>query len=173
MSRTQAVWLAVILGLAGNFQGFGAEVVPENALKVAFIFNFVGFIEWPAATGPALNLCVVGKDPFGTALDTLAGKSVGTRTIQVMRLPGRQDVRRCQILFISPSEKNEVTSLLAALEGNSTLTASDTDGLVRQGVMIGLELEQKRVVFDVNLEAARRAGLSISSKLLRLAKKIY
>ncbi len=148
------------------------EPVAEYALKAAYLYNFAGFTTWPGDSGPSIQLCVLGKDPFGAALDNLTGKAVGNSRLAVRRLDSGESIRDCQILFISASEKAALTTIVDSLRGASVLTVADIPGATEQGVMIEMTLDDRRVVFSVNAEAARRARLSISSKVLRLAKAV-
>lgn len=149
------------------------EQAPEYVLKAAFIFNFATFTEWPSGTGSTLNFCVAGKNPFGNALDSLEGKALGGKRLTI-RLPAAgESLRACQILFIGASDQAEIGKLLEEIKGAPVLTIGEGGNAAKQGVMIGLLMEQKKIAFEVNLEAARRAHLSISSKLLRLARAVY
>jgi hypothetical protein len=49
---------------------------------------------------------------------------------------------------------------------------SDAARFTTRGGMIGFVLDDDRVRFDINLAAARRSGLQISSRLLRVARKV-
>lgn len=173
MLRHVFILLAIALACAFPVAGRAADIAPEYALKAAFIYNFAAFTDWPPGTGNILNLCVVGKNPFGQSLSRLEGKTIGDMRVTI-RLPAEgESLRSCQILFISAAEQANIARLLEEIKGAPVLTVAEGPGLVQQGVVIALFMEQRRITFEVNLEAARRARLSISSKLLRLAKTVY
>jgi hypothetical protein len=152
-----------------------AAVSPEYEVKAAFLYNFAKFVEWPTDTGlPAgssLELCVLGEDPFGEALDrTVAGKVIDDRTLAARRLGSVQDVPGCAILFVGASEGRRLAEVLGHLRGRPVLTVSDADGFAEAGGMIGLFIENSRVRFAINVGAAASAHLTISSRLLSLAR---
>lgn len=151
-----------------------ADPAPEHALKAAFIYNFATFTEWPVKIADKLNLCILGNDPLGNALIGLEGKPVGNARLASKYVNGSSDgMRDCHMLFISASEKDNLPAILDTVRESGTLTIADLPGVARQGVMIALTLEQKKITFEINLEAARQGKLNISSKLLRLAKTVY
>lgn len=145
----------------------------EYEVKAAFIYNFAKFIEWPPAPShPYITVCVFGRDPFGPAFNVIEDKTVGDRKIMIRRNASFQNFGDCNILFIGNSEKERLPHIFEALSGLSVLTIGDTTGFARQGVMINFFIEDKTVRFEINREAAARAGLRISSKLLRIARLV-
>jgi hypothetical protein len=173
------VCAALALLASGGLSAAAAETAPGEApteyeVKAAFIYNFARFVDWPARPGaPAgLALCVVGKDPFGRALDALEGKAVGDRKLQVRRVPEPDSLAGCDIVFISASEQHRLAAILRALRSSPALTIGDTQGFAQQGVMINFYLEGDRVRFEVNPDSATDAGVRISSKLLRLGRLV-
>jgi len=147
----------------------------EYHVKALFLYNFAKFVDWPAdaSGGPqdGIALCVVGDDPFGSVLDeTLKGKTINGQEMVVKRFRRAQDARACQIVFIASSEKNHLRLILESLKGARVLTVGETEGFAQFGGVINFTLEENRVRFEVNVDAADRAGLKISSKLLSLAR---
>jgi hypothetical protein len=163
----------ILLTAAGAGPVLAVEQAPEYVLKAAFIYNFAGFTEWPPGTGNTLNVCIAGKNPFGSALDSLEGKLLGNRRFAIKPLTAGESPRSCQILFIGASEPAETGRLLEEIKGAPVLTITEGNHAADQGVMINLLMDQRKIAFEVNLEAARRARLDISSKLLRLARRVY
>lgn len=143
----------------------------ERQLKVAFIFNFMRFTEWPDEVGNTLTLCVRGPDPFGATLDTLEGKVVGARTITVQRRGG-DSLKGCQAVFISAAVANTQAQALNELRGKPVLTIADSPGAARQGVNLNMAVAQNKVTFEANLQTARAVQLKLSSQLLRLATEV-
>ncbi len=146
----------------------------EYEVKAAFLYNFARFVEWPAEAGhdPAAPfvIAVLGHDPFGPILDeTVAGKTVGGRPIEVRRVSRPDEAREAQIVFVSPSERPNVAAILKALERPGVLTVGDTDGFAVQGGAINFTVHARRVRFEINPAAAEQARLKMSSQLLKLA----
>jgi uncharacterized protein DUF4154 len=150
------------------------EPPSEYQVKAAFLYNFAKFVEWPAAAfaddRAPFTLCIVGEDLFGSALSEIAAhKNVKGRTLAVKHLKEEAGLRTCHILFVNSSEKKKLARILGILRGSHVLTVGEMDGFGQSGGMINFVLEENRVHFEINVEAADRAGLKISSKLLELA----
>ena len=165
-----AVLFLVITHFAWSWNA-GAASADEYEIKAAFIYNFTKFVRWPDADeGRPVILGILGKDPFGGAIDrAVSGKHVGTRRIHVVRVAKPEDASRCDILFVSASEEPNLKRILQGLGTAPVLTIGDTDGFAERGGMINLVTEGNRVRFEINVEAMERAGLRASSQLLRLA----
>ena len=149
----------------------------EYQLKAVFLFNFAQFVEWPAESfadpQAPLVIGVLGEDPFGRVLDEVVrDEIVRGRALVVQRFQRVEDAFRCHVLFISHSESARLEEDLAALRGRSILTVSDTSGFALRGVMIRFITEKNRLRLRINLDAAKSAGLVVSSKLLRPAEII-
>jgi len=151
-----------------------AQAAPpaEYEVKAAFIHNIAKFVEWPAATRTAgpLKLCILGQSPFGSALDALQGKSIGNKVWEVLPAKPNTNLRECGVLFIAASESDNLSQILERLQGSPVLTMGDTVGYAGEGVMVNFYLEQDKVRFEINNDAAGRAGLRVSSQLLKLAR---
>jgi len=145
----------------------------EYQVKAAFLLNFTKFIQWPAdsaSPGSPFGICILGEDPFGIALDQIvAGETYQRRKITVQRVH-RPVPPSCLVLFVSNSEK-ELDTLLAGL-GPGVLTVGDSPGFLRDGGMIAFVVDNRRVRFDIDLAAAIKARLLISSKLLTVARNV-
>jgi hypothetical protein len=147
----------------------------EYQVKAAFLYNFAKFIDWPSSafTDPKqpLDICVYGRDPFGTALeDALLGKTIGERRVSLGRAMQFQDLVGCQVVFVSNSAHESAADLANRLKGRAVLLVGESDGFAASGGTIQFTIEDNRVHFVINPDAADRAGLKISSKLLALAK---
>jgi len=148
----------------------------ENQVKSAYLYNFGKFVEWPAkgmTGGELFTFCVLGDDSFSSTLETtIAGESINGKKVSVKRVAKPQNVGSCHILFISSSEQSQLKEILAALDDTSVLTVSDMPQFTRRGGMIQFVVEANRVRFDVNLTSAERAGLTLSSQLLKVALNV-
>ena len=148
---------------------------PEYVLKAAFIYKFALFTTLPNAPAKKnLTLCILGRDPFGATIDELDGKEVDAATLSVRRIASATAKANCQILFVAESE---VTSYLSSTtpgkDDIGILTITDKEGAARQGIMIELSTADKKLGFEFNQDVARSNQVQISSKLLRLARKVY
>jgi hypothetical protein len=147
---------------------------PEYLIKAAFLFNFAKFVEWPADAFKddlsPINLCILGTDPFGPALDTLKDKTIKGRPFKIKRANKVDDIEACHILFISASEKGNLKQILYALRNSHTLTVSEIEGFAQMGGIINFIIVNKKVHFEINLDAAEHSRLQMSSQLLKLAK---
>jgi len=149
----------------------GAQPVGEYDVKAAFLYNIAKFVEWPAdaAAGP-ISIGVIGRDPFGARLEeAVRGKRVNGRGLVVLHLGSDATARRCHIVFIGPSERNRIAEILLSIRRRPVLTVGDSPGFCAQGGMIGFKVVSDRIRFDIDLDAAERAQLKISSKLLTVA----
>ena len=149
----------------------------EYELKAAFLFNFTQFVDWPTNAfqhdSDPIVIGVLGPDPFGETLDRLAaGEEVRGRKLKVERYPSFSQYKGAHILFISRAFSAQWGDIQRELRNKPILTVSDMDRFAARGGMIHLVTERNLVRLRVNAEAARRAEITISSKLLRLADNL-
>ncbi len=168
------LWCTLVM-MALVHEAYGAEEPTEYQVKAVFVFNFARFVEWPPQAFTAPNepfvIGIVGPDPFGARLDeAVRGEQVGQHPLLVRRFRNADEIGDCQILYIDRSEGAQLSRILAALNRRSTLTVTDLDGAAQRGVMIQFLTESNRIRLRINVGAARAAGLTISSKLLRPAE---
>ena len=166
--------IVCLLAAAWSLLGLAAESVPEYDLKAAFVFNFIQFTSWPesvSAEAGALAICASPGTPLYPALSSLVGKSAHGRKIAVRPLIEEQ-LRLCQVVFLTAADRERLPQIRKNLAGGSTLVIGDSPEINREGVIIALAVEGGRIVFDIDISAARRMNLSISSRLLRLARSV-
>jgi uncharacterized protein DUF4154 len=164
-----AAWLAIVICARGD------EPTREYQLKAVFIFNFAQFTAWPDkafADGNApFVVAVIGPDPFGDALPAvLDGKKIADRPIVLKHYGLADEVHGCQLLFVPASEENHLAEIFKAVGDQPVLSVGETDDFPAAGGTIRFLIENNKIRFEVNLDAAKKAGLKISSKLLSLAK---
>lgn len=152
-----------------------AQSLPlEYEVKAAFLYQFSKFVEWPVnafnASPNTIYIGVVDGGPMASALQAIEGKEAKGRQVVVKRFKGLKDLEFCHILFIGSGMEGRLAEILDQLKGASTLTVSDIDGFARRGGMINLITVEDKVQFEINVDAAERAKLQISSHLLRLAR---
>lgn len=170
------IGLALAIGIAFGLElPAQAEISKAYQIKAVFLFNFTQFVTWPTNAFPdtqsPFTIGVLGDDPFGGFLDeTVAGEKVDGHALVVQRYHQVDEIKNCQILFISASEAARFKSIVARLRGRSILTVGDVDSFAMEGGMVRFVTEDNKIHFRVNVEAARAAGLTISSELLRLAE---
>jgi hypothetical protein len=164
--------------LLGRLDG-SAQTEPsrEYQVKAVFLFNFAQFVEWPpaafAGASSPIVIGVLGENPFGAYLDeTVREEKVDNRPLEVQRYRRVDEIKTCHVLFISRSEASRLEQILASLKDRSILIVGDGDDFVQRGGMIRLATPQNTIRLIINVEAARAANLTISSKLLRSAEVV-
>lgn len=183
------VFLLAPLLIAGTLALAGLGVHAEEAaatksattreydLKAVFLFHFTEFVEWPAtafmsAQSP-MTIGIVGEDPFGGGLDQIvANETTNGRRFQVRRFQRPEETDSCQVVFVSRSEQGRMARVLERVARPGVLTVGDSNDFAKHGGVIGFVTVRDRVRLRINLDAARAAGLTISSKLLRQAEII-
>lgn len=173
LARSGRILLAGLFGLI--LPAALAQNAPrEYQVKAVFLFNFTQFVEWPPEAFPTadapLVIGILGDDPFGPLLEeAIRNEKAGDHPLQLQRFQSPEQAD-CHILFISRSETGRLLPVLETLNRKAILTVSDAENSARRGVMIRFINENNRIRLRINLEAAKRAGLTISSKLLRSAE---
>ncbi len=152
-----------------------AQAASEYQLKAAFLYNFAKFIEWPpdafADANAPIILGLIGEDPFGRVLEqTISGKTANARPLLIKRLKWGENLRDCTILFISASERKRLAQIFESVKGAGVLTVSEMERFAQLGGVVNFTMKENKVGFEINVDAAERARLKISSKLLSLAK---
>jgi hypothetical protein len=152
-----------------------SKAAGEYDIKAAFLYNFARYVEWPPAgmppAGAAFVVTVLGEDPFGDALDAIVrDRTIHDRPLAVRRVARVEDVGQSQILFISRSEVEDLPRILQRLEASPILTVGETAQFAERGGMIRFRRDGERIAFDINVASTERAGLRVSSQLLKLAR---
>ncbi len=146
----------------------------EYQIKAAFLYNFAKFIEWPAdahlADAQSFTIGILGRDPFGPDIAVIEGKPVKDKPLRVVRGLTLEELKGCQVLFIGAASAAELERTLNSLKGKPVLTVGEFEGFARRGGMIHLMTVENKVRFEINAQVTDRAGLKVSSHLLRLAK---
>ena len=172
-----AVALALLLTMAGGTRAAAQDPL-ELKVKAAFLFNFAKFTTWPASkvknADTTLYLCVQGDDaPLAKVLqDTVRGRNVGSHPIDVLQAPRSEDLQRCHVVYLSPSNDGRIAQELAALASHGVLTVHEGSEAQLGGVIRFLLSDSGRVRFEVNVTAASREQLALSSKLLEVSQVV-
>jgi hypothetical protein len=164
--------LGAICLLAATVPAQGGGPADAGQVKAAFILNFLKFVEWPTA-GPRapITVAVIGDEAFGAVLaKAAAGQSHNGHPIEVRNAARAAETADAKLLFIAASQVRNLPSILRETEGRPVLTVGDTEGYGQAGVILNLYTFDQRVRIEANTTAAARAGLRLSSQLLRLAR---
>lgn len=153
------------------------EQASEYQVKAAFLYNIARFVSWPEEVFEGQDarfvFAVVGQDPFDEHLDrALADRKIGERAVSVVRHADPKGIRRCQILFVPATEMKHLPKVLAAVKGEPVLLIGEADGFARKGGAVNFYIAKKNVRFEINPAETKRRGLSVSSRLLKLARVI-
>jgi hypothetical protein len=149
----------------------------EYEIKGAFLYNFAKFVTWPAeklsAPDSPIVIGILGDDPFGSVIDEIVeGKPIDGRPIRVTRFKKTSEATGVHILFVSTTDPAALAQTMKLLSPWGVLTVGEGEGFAREYGTVGFFMEENRVRFTVNVGAAERAGLKISSKLLQLARVV-
>jgi YfiR/HmsC-like len=176
--RSVAVLIFLLVFLTAGGREVGAQSNDEEyRVKAAFLFHFAQLVDWPTntqtGTNDSLFLCTFGTDPFQGALEaTVEGKPIGNRVIRIRHLMQPQDMQACQVIFFGKDQSTRIPTLVADLEKAPILTVGESAGFLGAGGMICFLLEENKVRFQINLDAAESAKLKIGSRLLILAQNV-
>ena len=180
-SRWAPAWLRAalclhLLVLAFDRNAAAQTGVQEYEMKAAFLLNFAKFVKWPpkAMDGGSFVIGIYGHNPFDKHLEELtSGRQVGGRSIVVRMIHTPVAARNTHILFIPGAEDDRVPELIDALRGSNVLMVGESDAFARRGGAITFLIENgKKLRFEVDLTAAKRAGVQMASQLLSLAKTV-
>lgn len=186
MIKTAAkiILFCAVFALCGVRPTRAATVASEYEVKAAFLYNFIKFVEWPPKAFPKQSSPIIigilgDDDPFLDPVtrinylnQTVRDKMINGRTIVVERSDRIGNLKNCQLLFIAKSERNHMKEIFSSINGMNILTVGETDNFCANGGMINFYMQSEKVRFEINVSAAERASLRISSKLLSVAKII-
>jgi hypothetical protein len=163
---------AMLMAPLGSAAGNDIEVASDVTVKAALLYNFAKFAEWPALpSGAAIVVCIVGDDGIAAALVAMVrGQNISGHALDVRRSPESATWRACHLLFIADAETGRAAESLGGIKTMQVLTVSDGKGFSQTSGIIELYVEGKRMRFAINVDAAGRSGLLLSSRLLGLAK---
>jgi hypothetical protein len=150
-----------------------AEEPNESQVKAAFVYNFTQYIQWQNRSQTVreskLLICILGDDPLANTLELLRGKITSGGPISVMRISKTEETDRCKVVYFGKSEKDQMKDLLKGIK-EGVLTIGEMKNFASSGGIINFVIAGNRVSFEINTDASERAGLKVSSQLLKLAK---
>lgn len=155
----------------------GVAFTAESELKAAFVYRFATFVSWPSeafrTSADGFVACVLGDERLGRDLKgALEGKEIGGRPARVRSFGVPGDLSGCHLLYVDGSFGGRSADVLAAVRDRSVLTVGEPSEFLEQGGVIQLVTEGSKLRFEVSRDAAQRAGLQISSRLLQLAANV-
>jgi hypothetical protein len=147
----------------------------EHQIKAAALYNIIAFTDWPetafASPDAPLVLAIVGQGPIASLLgEFIENETWHGRRIQIRRVNSVAEARGCHVLFLARSAQGSWRNVGGQVAAQPILSVSDEGNFAREGGIVQLAIDRNRLLLIVNLAAARRAGISISSKVLRLAQ---
>jgi hypothetical protein len=174
-SWSQAI--CAVLVLVFPFAPSASGQVDEYRLKAAFLYNFTKFVEWPPESFKSpdepIAICVLGRNPFGNVLnETVSGKVVGARAITVRQISDSQATAGCPILFVGAAEEKRFRTIAEDIKGCAVLSVGEAEWFSADGGIITFKLDHGSIRLEINVGAAERAHVRISSKLLALAQAV-
>lgn len=146
---------------------------PEAEVKAAVVFNLLAFVQWPpeALAAGQLTLCGFEGTAVESALVRHEGKPVHGLPLVLRRIAGgAEEFQQCQAVFVAAGNPSALRRAAAAGRNLPLLVIGEGAGALDGGGMVGVGVVGGRVVLDVDQSALRRARLTASSKLLRLAR---
>jgi hypothetical protein len=170
---TFAIACAICIALVCARPALSQDPSVEYQIKAAFLYNFAQFVEWPAQAfsrpDAPFTFCLAG-DPFKGALEkTIHGETLNGRPLTARRVGPGEDIQGCHVIYIGTSEARRSAEIIAAATKAPILTVGETDDVINAGGIIRFIESGHRIRFAINPDAAERASLKVSSRLLRLA----
>jgi hypothetical protein len=173
--RKARAWMAAFVALAACAGTAHAQAVSEPAVKAAFLYKFLGYVEWPSqlqSADGAYVIAIAGAEDVAAELDrVVSGRSINGRRVTLRRVRDVEGVRGAQVLFVGRGQSNS-RELLRAVQKQAVLTVTEGDHGLELGGIVNLVTLEDRVGFEVSLDAADRAGIAISSRMLGVARRV-
>ena len=175
--RSSRIFLALLLALAAAWAGpcrAGPEVGSEYQTKAAQIYSFTKFIDWPAKKFPSSEspfiIGVYGSDEITDFLrESFQSRRIKDRPVEIRHLTNKAELVGCHLVFVSRSERDRLGSVLYEMRHENILSVGESDGFWRGGGVINFLNTDGAIHFQINLSAASRESLKVSSKLLQLS----
>ena len=169
-----AVWLILAVAVASAPRRAVAQDTLETEIKAVFLYNFAKYVDWPPpppGSSESIRICAPNHPSLLTLVRAaVQGESINGRPLRAVELDGLDGARDCHIIFVGDAATPDASAWITAVRGRPTLTVAD--GRLADGVVIAFVRDSNRVRFDINRAAARKQNLGVSSKLLRLARRI-
>jgi hypothetical protein len=178
--KVSSLLIAALLAasLPATYARAEEEQIDESAkykLQAVFLYNFISGVEWPkiaySGSTKIVDLCIIGKDPFGSVLDSVAKKAAerGNLKINIKRGVGEGDIGGCNVAYINSGDAASIASKAAS---SAVLTVAESGGFYKSGGMIEFVIKGKNVRFNINNKTARANNVKINPQLLELASEV-
>lgn len=169
--------LVLFLLLFSTAASFAEKTFTEYKVKALFLYNFAKYVDWPQGTFSNANtpfvIGVLGKDRISSDLSGITdGKTIDGHPLIIKHVASDADLKDCQIVFVSNSENATTADIIARIGTMHILIVGEDPAFLEKGGCINLVLKEEKVHLEVNLSAANKAGLKISSKLLSVAETV-
>jgi len=164
---------ALLPGMESVAPAASAQRASQDQVEAAYLYNFGKFVRWPDGGHGPLQICVAGQDAFGQTVTKLtSGEQIDGRALQVRVVERPELTAGCSILFVGSPDRAHLEPWLAATAGKPVLTVGDGADFLDRGGMIQFVQVEDHVRFSVNLNAANRCGVELSSELLKVAVRV-
>jgi hypothetical protein len=153
------------------------QTLSEYQIKAGYLFNFTRFVEWPekafATTTSPIMICIVGNTPLTNTLsDTVVGKVVNGRAVSIKPVKATDELRGCNLVFVSAAQVGGIERILRRAKDMSVLSVGEAPNFAQSGGMINFFVQDNKVKLELNLDAAARANLKISAKLIAVSRLV-
>ncbi|NQD91477.1 YfiR family protein [Pseudomonas sp. CrR25] len=174
-NRFHWLLLGLSLGCAAPHAAQVADIAYQ--IKASYIYNFLQFVRFPqdALQGDGtLNVCILGEDRFGSALDAIDGSTTPQGRVRVRRL-GRYSrdasLGSCNVLYLIDSERQGVDAILGKINGAQVLTIGEFSPFIRHGGLIELFEQNDVIRFRINEGLLSKTDFKIDAQLIQLGVK--
>ena len=169
-----AFLLIILLQLPGRPSQAAEPLIDEYQIKAALLYNLAKYVDWPPDTFAQefspIMICIIGKSGFTDGISGLQNKPIKGHPVLVRQISGAGDSQGCNILAIGNQNRNLLHSVLDKTSQKGLLTVSDHDRFAQSGGVMGFYPKDNKIRFEINLAAAQKQKLKISSQVLKLAR---
>ena len=168
--------LFLIVSIFSTIQSFAQGNSIEYKIKAGYLYNFTKFVSWPENESETFNLCIIGKDPFGSIINPIEKRSVKNKPIRLYRYHSISEVKLCHIVYFGDSDKQwekvdfSLGNILTVGSLENSLMTGETKKFTQAGGMFAFFLKEGKVKLHINLQALKKSNLEVSAKLMEIAE---
>jgi hypothetical protein len=149
------------------------NIADEYDLKESYVYNFLKFVSFPASQQKEyIEICLAGENPFGKKIFKLSEKTIDGKKLIVSEKEIDDSIKSCDVIFISKNQDKKISKILEIINNHPVFSISESQGVSEPGCVLNFYVENERLRFEINVAAVKKAGLTIDSRLLNLAKII-
>lgn len=176
--RRILVVACIALSTLSALAPLGAQGIPHaDAVRGSFIFNVASFVEWPArafeSPSAPLRIAVVSPHEVPEIAATLRGKAIRGHALAVETYESADQIGKCHVVFVTADAAPQLRGVLKNVAGEPVLTIAEDSPETPGSAVVSVGVEQARLAFVINLDAADAAGLQMNPNLLKLAKRVH